>query len=48
LDASNPEGVSDRMIVKLSLFGNGKGAIAKPDEQKLFDWVQNLYQKLNS
>jgi len=48
LDASNPEGVSDRMIVKLSLFGNGKGTLKKPDEQKLFDWVQNLYQKLNS
>jgi hypothetical protein len=48
LDASNPVGVSDRMVIKLSLFGNGKGTLKKPDEQKLFDWVQNLYQKLNS
>ena len=48
LDASNPIGVSDRMIVKLSMFGNGNSMLTKPEEQKLYDWVQNLYQKLNS
>ena len=48
LDASDPKGVSDRMEVTLTFQGIGKGALTKSDEQKLFLWAQNLFQKLNS
>jgi hypothetical protein len=46
LDASDPEGVSDRMVITLSFYGNGKGTLAKSDQQELLNWVQNIYQKL--
>jgi hypothetical protein len=48
LDASNPIGVADRMVVTLEFHGNGKGNAGKSDEQALFLWAQNLFQKLNS
>jgi len=48
LDASDPKGVSDRMEVTLAFYGNGEGALLKSDEQELFLWAQNLFQKLNS
>jgi hypothetical protein len=48
LDASNPVGVSDRMVVTLEFYGNGKGTAGKSDQQDLFLWVQNLFQKLYS
>ena len=48
LDASDPEGVSDRMEVKLTFYGSGTGALSKTDQQELLLWVQNLYQKLFS
>jgi hypothetical protein len=46
LDASDPEGVSDRMEVKLELFGRGEGSLAQADEQALILWAQNVFQKL--
>lgn len=48
LDMSDPEGVSDRMEVKLAFYGSGKGTLSKADEQGLLLWVQTLYQKLYS
>ena len=48
VDASDPKGVSDRMEVKLSIYGSGKGTLGKTDEQELLLWAQNLYQKLYS
>jgi len=48
VDASDPEGVSDRMVVTLEFYGNGKGTLGKSDQQELFLWAQNLLQKLYS
>ena len=48
LDASDPKGVSDRMEVKLTVYGNGSGLLGKTDQQEILLWVQNLYQKLYS
>ncbi|HLO14013.1 MAG TPA: hypothetical protein VK206_04230 [Anaerolineales bacterium] len=46
LDASDPQGVADRMVVTLNLFGTGSKQPTKADQQKLFEFAQNLYQKL--
>lgn len=48
LNASDPEGVSDRMSVTLTFQGRGKGTLAKSDEQALFLWTQAVLQKLYS
>ena len=48
LDASDPEGVSDQMLVTLEFFGNGKNQPGPDEDQALLDWAQNLYQKLFS
>jgi hypothetical protein len=48
LDMSDPKGVSDRMEVKLTFYGNGSGMLSKTDQQELLLWVQTLYQKLYS
>lgn len=47
LDASDPEGVSDRMIVALEFYGNGQSQPTTADQRALFEFAQNLYQKLN-
>jgi hypothetical protein len=46
LDASDPVGVSDRMMRQLSLFGNGSAQPSGADQQALFTWAQNLFQRL--
>jgi hypothetical protein len=46
LDASDPKGVADQMIVTLELFGTGSQQATKSDQQVLFDFAQNLFQKL--
>jgi len=46
LDASDPKGVSDRMEVKLTFYGNGNSVLKKPDEKNLYLWAQTLYQRL--
>lgn len=46
VNASDPEGVSDRMVVTLTLYGTGNGKLNKADQQELLLWVQDLYQKL--
>ena len=45
LDASDPKGVADRMVVTLNIFGTGNKQITKSDQQALFEFAQNLYQK---
>ncbi len=47
LDASDPKGVADRMVVTLDLFGTGNKQITKSNQQELFEFAQNLYQKLS-
>ena len=47
LDASDPAGVADRMMVTLNLFGNGNKQPTKVEKKALFEFAQNLYQKLN-
>jgi hypothetical protein len=47
LDASDPAGVADQMKVTLDLFGTGSKQITKSDQQALFEFAQNLYQKVS-
>jgi len=47
LDASDPAGVADRMVVTLDLFGTGSKQVTKSDEQAAFQFAENLYQKLS-
>jgi hypothetical protein len=48
VDASDPEGVSDRMVVELELYGSGGGLLTRSDEQALLRWAQSIFQKLYS
>jgi len=48
LDVSDPTGVSDRMENTLLFYGSGSGKPSKADEQALFDWANELFQKLYS
>ena len=48
LDVSDPLGVSDRMTNTLEFYGKGTGKPAKADQQALFDWALELFQKLNA
>lgn len=47
LDDSDPKGVSDRMMLTLELFGSGDKQPTKAEQQALFEFAQNLYQKLS-
>ena len=46
LDASDPKGVADRMVVTLEIFGIGSGEPAATEQQELFNFAQDLYQEL--
>jgi hypothetical protein len=46
VDASDPEGVSDRMEVQLEFFGKGRGSLTETDQQALILWAQDVFQKL--
>jgi len=46
LDASDPAGVADRMVVTLKFTGAGSKTPTKAEQQKLFEFAQDLYQKL--
>ncbi|MCI0555082.1 MAG: hypothetical protein L0287_29385 [Anaerolineae bacterium] len=46
LDASDPKGVSDRMEVVLEFYGVGSSKPSDTEEQAIFAWAQDLYQKL--
>ncbi len=47
LDASDPTGVADRMVVTLEFYGNGQNQPSDADAQVLFEFAQELHQKLN-
>ena len=47
LDASDPQGVADRMVVTLELFGTGNEQPSDSDQQALFNFAQELYQGLS-
>lgn len=46
LDASDPKGVSDRMLVTLEFYGSGESQPTKAEQQALFEFAQNLYLEL--
>lgn len=46
LDESDPEGVSDRMVVTIDFYGTGSGKLSEAERQELFQFAQDLYQKL--
>ena len=46
LDASDPKGVADRMVVTLNLFGTGSKQATKSEQQALFGFAQDLFQKV--
>lgn len=46
LDASDPKGVSDRMVVTLKFFGTSSKSPTKSEQQTLFQFAQDLYQEL--
>jgi hypothetical protein len=46
LDASDPAGVADRMMVTLSITGAGDEPPTEAQQQELFEFAQELYQKL--
>ena len=46
LDASDPKGVADRMVVTLEFFGSGSEEPTEAEAQVLFEFAQNLYQEL--
>ena len=47
LDASDPKGVSDRMVVTLDFYGLGSKAPVESEQQVLFNFAQDLYQELS-
>jgi hypothetical protein len=46
LDASDPKGVADRMVVTLEFFGIGAEEPTEAEQQALFEFAQDLYQRL--
>jgi hypothetical protein len=47
IDASDPKGVSDRMVVTLTFLGTGdEETVSSPDQRALLEFAQSLYQKL--
>lgn len=48
LDASDPRGVSDRMEVTLKIVGHGEEPPTTAQQEDLFEFAQDLYQKVSS
>jgi len=49
IDASDPKGVSDRMVVVLTLLGTGsQQTLSTSNEQELLNFAQELHQRLDS
>lgn len=46
LDASDPAGVADRMVVTLEFFGMGDQSPTESEQQVLFKFAQELHQEL--
>jgi demethoxyubiquinone hydroxylase (CLK1/Coq7/Cat5 family) len=48
IDASDPEGVSDRMVVTLTLFGNGsRRTISTATQRNMLEFAQSLHQRMD-
>lgn len=47
LDASDPQGVADRMVVTVDFFGLGSTSLTEEEQQALFNFAQDLYQELS-
>lgn len=47
IDASDPKGVSDQMIITLNFWGTGNKQPTKAEQQVLLEFAQNLYQKMS-
>jgi uncharacterized protein YidB (DUF937 family) len=48
LDASDPEGVSDRMVVTLNVYGRGSEQPSQQEEDAMLQWAQTLFQKMGT
>jgi hypothetical protein len=49
IDVSNPKGVSDRMVVILTLVGTGsQQTLSTSNEQELLNFAQEIHQRLDS
>lgn len=46
LDASDPKGVADQMIITLQFFGTGSEEPTESEQQELFNFAQDLYQEM--
>jgi len=46
LDASDPKGTADGMLLVIELFGDGKGKPGKPVQEEIFTWAQAVFQEL--
>jgi hypothetical protein len=46
LDASDPKGVADQMIVTLEFVGTGSKEPTEAEQQELFNFAQDLYQEM--
>jgi hypothetical protein len=46
IDASDPEGVADRMVVTVEFFGLGSETLTESEQQDLIGFAQNLYQEV--
>jgi hypothetical protein len=46
LDASDPQGVADRMVVTMEFFGSGAEEPTESQQRTLFEFAQELYQQL--
>jgi hypothetical protein len=47
IEASDPQGVADRMVVTLTFMGSGsQQTLTEPTEQELLSFAQDLYQQL--
>lgn len=46
LDASDPAGVADRMVVTLNIFGSGDKPPTKAEQEQLFEFAQDLFNEL--
>jgi hypothetical protein len=47
LDSSDPEGVSDRMVRTMTLYGRGESQPSEDDKAAMFRWADDLFQKLS-
>ena len=47
LDASDPKGVADRMVVTLEFYGSGTEKPTESQQQAMFEFAQDIYQEVS-